>query len=285
MMRPRASASRAGIAGMKRTALARPRRSTCACSASRSGPVADQRGGDAAAAALELGDRVDQHVDAFDRPQLAHEDEIGRVGPRHDRARIPRATRRCARRAPARAACRSSAENVGAVGALEQEQVAAQHQQSLGASDKTFRPACRGRTAGCRHAAYRRAPRAGCRTRAGHRRRPWRRGRARRRHCVCAMRRIDMRQRGQVAGIGMAAHRNAGEAERERRPSCRKASSARAPPVLLSAISPTRCPRAACSAVRSRHGGIGRRPARGTRAGYSRASSRIRDRSKAGCDD
>ena len=94
--------------------------------------VADQRRGDGASGRAQTRDGVEQDVDALDRPQLAHEHQVGRVGCARDRLEfvVRHAVMDDAHQA-ARAAD-LAAENVGAVGAFEQEQVAAQHQQAFG---------------------------------------------------------------------------------------------------------------------------------------------------------
>ncbi len=251
MMRPRVNATRAGIAGLNCTAPVRPSVSTWACSAARSGPSPTSVAVTMRPAVAQTRDRVEQHVDALDRPQLAHEHQIGRVGCAFDRLEFVPATRRYGRCAPGRAGCRSCGEKCRRYRRFRTGTGRRAASTGVRSPDKIFRPGCRGRTAGCRHAAYRRARRAWIRTRAGHRRRLWRRARA--------PRRPRLARRGARHGRGRA--RSPGLAWRcigtRVRPSAsdgsswRSVSSARVPPVRESAINPTRCPRAICSRVRS----------------------------------
>ena len=109
-----------------------------------------------------------------------------------------------------------AAESVGAIGTFEQEQVAAQHQQALGRQIKfsgeglvTEQQAAAMRRVGA-HGAFGSERKAGIGAAFGavpvHHVGPGLRGAAH-----------DMGEHEQVAGIGVAAHRDAGEAKRERR--------------------------------------------------------------------
>ena len=93
--------------------------------------AADQRGGDLAAWPMQQRDGVDQSVDAFDRTQFAEKDQIGGVGRERDRLELRRADAIVHDPHQAGRLADLGVEDVGAVGAFKQIEIAARHQQAF----------------------------------------------------------------------------------------------------------------------------------------------------------